>query len=351
MADSDIQHQCSNPQCQVAQTGTCAEGHEPLTSCPNIRPVPDDDLSIYEEETGSINENEESVDDYKALPSGEALLSEEVETFLLWRPAVFVTIIGDSYSGKTTMICSLYDRLLRGEFCNFSFAGSRTLVAFEKCLHYSRIDSGRKTPETPRTAISEGLGYFHLGLRQQGSNNSRIDLLFSHRAGEPYDKIRSNLNIIPTLPEITKANIISLLLDGGRLVDIYDRNNAIQSVRQTLRALIDSGSIDSSSIVQIITTKLDLVNTITGQHKIRDFIRKFQEDLIRDFSPRLLELSFWEIAARDPTGELKPAHGLGRLLEEWTKPRIQHKLPVYSSPSLKTEFDCLLERTPLKDAL
>jgi hypothetical protein len=99
------------------------------------------------------------------LPPGEALTPEEVDQLLRWRGATFVTVVGDSHSGKTTLICALYDRFLRGPFAGLTFVASRTLVALERRSHYARVDSGRATPETMRTTISDGLRYFHLAVR------------------------------------------------------------------------------------------------------------------------------------------------------------------------------------------
>ena len=38
-----------------------------------------------------------------SLPTGDAMTPDEVDQFLRWRDATFVTVIGDSHSGKTTL--------------------------------------------------------------------------------------------------------------------------------------------------------------------------------------------------------------------------------------------------------
>ena len=59
------------------------------------------------------------------------------------------------------------------------------------------------------------------------------------------------------------------------------------------------------------------------------------------------ELTFWNIAARDPKGAFAPAHGIDALIRDWVQPRKVD--PPDSSPEvpLVNEFDRLLTRTPL----
>ena len=176
-----------------------------------------------------------------------------------WRDATFVTVIGDSYGGKTTLICALYERFRKGPFAGLSFAGSRTLVALERRSHYSRVDSGRVTPETAHTSLQEGLRYFHFAVAPNGQPGKRADLLLSDRSGEVYRSARNNSTVVGTLPEIPQADRIVLLLDGRRVADPIERNGAIQSTRQTLRVFLDNDALGPTSIVQVVTTKFDLI--------------------------------------------------------------------------------------------
>jgi Double-GTPase 2 len=339
---------CSKAGCRVAETGSCAEGHTPLLSCPNFGAEAEEEEESYDGELGDEGTSA-SVAELVMLPQGEALTLEEVDQLLRWRGATFVTVIGDSHSGKTTLICALYDRFLRGPFAGLTFVGSRTLVALERRSHYARVDSGRVTPETARTTISDGLRYFHLSVAGEQRQVGRVDLLLSDRAGEVYRQARNDSSVVSTLEEIPRADRLVLLLDGGRVVDPFERNGALQSVRQTLRALLDNDAVNANSIVQVVTTKVDLITRDGDAAAVKAALAEFRKRLVSDFGVRLRSLTFHDIAARDPNGEFQPAHGIDALIEDWTTPTGRHIEPALPiSVSLESEFDRLLIRTPIE---
>lgn len=351
---------CGRPECGISKTGICAEGHTPLESCPSFGQSEQDEL-VEEFEEFEEFEEEDDEDDSEgqqsavptrlSLPSGEPLLPAEVDRFLLRKPAKFVTVVGEFDSGKTTLICALYDKFLKGSFAGYLFSGSKTLVGFEKRSHHSRVDSGRSAPDTPRTSLYDGLRYFHLSLAHGEVSQSRIELMLSDRAGEEYEKARGNSELVETLIEVKKASFVVLLLDGGRLADPFQRAGAMQAVRQTIRAFLDGGALMSHSRVQVVTTKFDLLKGIQKRESLEIQVEKFQAGLINDFSDRLGELSFWEIAARDPHGEFSAAHGMAELLMSWCAPSTSAFRREPLRVTLRSEFDRLLARTPAGEML
>lgn len=348
MADVEAQLSCSKPDCPVASGGGCSEGHNPIASCPYYGGASDDDVDEgvtgYEESERANGRDESLV----PLSSGEALDASEVDVFLRWRPATFVTIVGDRDSGKTTLVSAFYDRFLRGPFAGHIFAGSRTLVGLEKRSHYARVDSGRAKPDTPRTSISEGLRFFHFAVRSAVPPADRTDLMLSDRAGETYRQARSNSDLIAELIELAQADRVVLLLDGARIAEAVTRAGAIQAVRQSLRAFLDGGGLRQQSIVQVVTTKIDLLERHPEKATIDDQLGAFKRRLVQDFAHRLTSLTFWDIAARDPDGVYPPAHGIGSLFLNWTtqlKPTVE---PAAVPVTLLSEFDKLLLRTQLK---
>jgi len=348
MTDETSPKKCRKADCQVAMTGSCAEGHAPLASCPNYGDQPAEQSKVYDGELDLPAEGATPDVERVSLPSGDALTPDEVDQFLPWRAATFVTVIGDSHSGKTTLICALYERFLKGPFAGFGFAGSRTLVALERRTHHSRVDSGRVTPETARTSHLDGLRYFHFAVALYGHPTKRADFLLSDRSGEVYRSARNNSSVVRTLPEIPQADRIVLLLDGHRVADPVERAGAIQSVRQTLRVFLDNGALGLSSIVQIVTTKIDLIAASKDEQEIRGVLSAFRDRLNADFAPRLKSLSFHDIAARDPTNGFAPAHGLDTLVEDWATPRPRYTSRALPPLALQSEFDRLLVRTPLE---
>lgn len=349
MAALLIQARCSKPDCTVGTTGTCAEGHDPLQSCPNYGSGVSALVTEDDPDTDEYRSEPEAAEEARvALSPGETLTAEDVDKFLRWRDATMIAVVGDSFSGKTTLGCAIYDRFLKGPFAGLEFVGSWSLVALERRSHYSRAESGRTTPETPRTSIHDGVGYFHFALADnQDGARGRIDFLISDRAGEVYKRARGDSTLIPTLVEVIQANRVMLLLDGSRVADPVERAGAMHSVRQTLRAFLDNGAIGLQTIVQVVTTKYDVVAAHAEGPALLEILKDFQSRLEHDFGPRLSELTFWNIAARDPNGAFAPAHGIDALIRDWVQPRKVD--PPNSSPELPlvNEFDRLLTRTPL----
>src|SRR5438876_9938239 len=157
MAETVDSARCGKPECEVVTTGVCAEGHTPSESCPYYgRPVVRD-LEDHDEQARTDERDASAEENTVRLASAEVLSPAEVDEFLRWRSATFVTIIGERDSGKTTLILAIYDRFLEGPFAGCLFTGSRTLIGFEKRSHLARAESGRSQPDTPHTSIGEEL--------------------------------------------------------------------------------------------------------------------------------------------------------------------------------------------------
>jgi len=335
---------CRRSGCAIQSTGACSEGLSPPESCPNFVAKTRADSPSYDGEL-DVGSSDNQPRDRVHLARGEALTVEEVDEFLRWRPATFVCIVGESQSGKTTLVSSLYERFLDGAFGGFEFTSSRTLLGFERRSHLNRVESGRAKPDTLRTSLQDGLRYFHFAVTRARLSGPRVDLLLSDRSGEVYRSARNTSNVVVTLTEISQADRVVLLLDGGKIIDPFERSGALQSVRQMLRVLVDNSAVGRTSCVQIVTTKVDLLAESPARSEIGPILSAYRERLHQDFSPKLHTLSFYEIAARDPSSKLPLAHGLDVLLNTWTTPMTvaQSTRPPLDLPS---EFDRLLQRTP-----
>lgn len=337
MTSLEVVRTCRKPDCKVTLSGTCAEGHQPAESCPNFGlgadAAPDEDSGV------GAGQRVEALD----LPNGEALSIESVDRFLRWRAARFITIVGEKDSGKTTLLCSLYDRFLKGVFAGFRFAESWTLMGFERRCHYSRVVSGLSSPDTAHTSIQDGVQFLHLGVARL-QNSERCDLMFADRAGETYAAIRTKPDSARTLVELSKSDRLVLLVDGARVAEPSERAGALQSVRQTLRALIQEGLAGAHLAVQVVTSKLDLIYVSPKRTAIERHLGEFREQMTETFAGALNELSFWETAARPPQRSLEPAFGVGPLLDHWTSTTTTGVAVKHPAVDLTTEYDRLLLR-------
>jgi hypothetical protein len=345
--DVILRGDCTRAGCNALATGICSEGHS-VKDCPNYRAA---GLIVAESSENSDDSDELPSKDLVSLSRGELLTFDEVQRFLCWRSATLITIIGDRDSGKSTLLCSIYERFLRGPFANYHFCSSRTLIGFEIRAHYGRIESGRTEPETQRTPISEGLKYFHLGVSPVNNHQGRFDLLLSDRAGEVYRQARGNSTQIAPLVEFSISDHVVLLLDGARVANPEERSGAMQAVRQTLRAFLDGAALSSSSRVQVVMTKLDVFTTAPDHHSLLASMELFKVGILRDFRPRLKSLDFFEVAARDPLGHFDPAFGVDALFQAWLIDDIPAPSEVKPQVSVSTEFDRLLLRQEKENSL
>ncbi|MCY4178872.1 MAG: hypothetical protein OXD48_01070 [Litoreibacter sp.] len=282
------------------------------------------------------------------VPQGDPLSQLEVDAQQLQRAGRLVAVIGDTSSGKSTLLCALYDRYLRGEFGERSFVGSSTLGGFEKLAHHSRAASGAQIPDTERTFVSEGLQYYHLALANESGH--RVDLFVSDRAGETYRSAMDRPDEFRQLPELSVARVVTVLVDGARLARPEELHDALGATRRMVRAMIDSEVVDSRQHLQIVQTKQDEVERSGRSESITSQLEELVQRLKRDFGSKLATIELFAIAARDPRGDFVPAYGCDDLLTAWCDAAEPSVFPVRHDMAPATQFDRLARvrsgRTP-----
>jgi hypothetical protein len=93
---------------------------------------------------------------------------------------------------------------------------------------------------------------------------------------------------------------------------------------------------------------MDLIAASAAKDEIANVLAQFRERLSGDFGPRLKSLTFHDIAARDPTNQFAPGHGLGTLINDWATPHLRYISLARPPLALRGEFDRLLARTPME---
>ncbi|PRE16823.1 hypothetical protein C6P72_23855 [Burkholderia gladioli] len=259
-----------------------------------------------------------------------------------WRPANLVAIVGERNGGKTTLVSEIYERYLRGPFAGQDFCHSRTLIGFEQKTYQSRAGTNASLPDTPRTSGNDGLRFFHLGLRSRDTGDRR-DILISERAGEKYRDARDQPAQALAFDEIRKAHIAVFILDGQRVADDLQREEAFASVRGIVRGFFDAGAISSTCEAQLVTTKFDLLSG-ASQAEARNALDEFQRRFVTTFEKKFARVTTWQTSARDPKGTVEAAWGLAPLLMSWLDPRALGEIAQTQLPPLTDEFDRLLLR-------
>ena len=333
---------CSNPDCQVAENGSCLQGHDPVDSCPNFgtHSSPEKIEKKIASEQDSL-ENPTETQERLKLPTGQPFSQRDIDAFLLQKPGRLVAIVGDTSCGKTTLLCSIYDRFLRGAFAKRTFAGSATLTAFEQIAHRSRAVSGAMAPDTERTFLSQGLQFYHLATASESQPGTAIHLFVSDRAGESYRSGMDRPDELASLSELQLARVIVLLVDGARLVLPEEKHEVLDSVRALVRSLVDSGTASETQHLQIVLTKRDEVERSGHATELIKEVQEVVERLQRAFGASFASISFLETSARDPKMDYQPAHGCGELFQTWIN--VVDPKPRTVPPSLKLEkhFDRL----------
>ncbi|KKN14733.1 hypothetical protein LCGC14_0993150 [marine sediment metagenome] len=270
-----------------------------------------DDLEIKPEEPP---EDAEQAD--VPLPVGEALRPSEATRITCSVPTNVIVLGGAEKGGKTTLISSLYERFVLGPFSEYSFAGSATLMGFEKISHLGRTLSGRTEPDTDRTPLASSRLMYHLRLRCQRESRHQ-DLLFVDLSGEEFDDICNSSDACHDLHVIRRADYFILLIDGRKLVDCALRHSVRDEAFIFLRRLIETDVLSDRSRVDVVFSKWDLVESSPGKDEAEQFREGIESEVRERFGISFAGLRFETIKARQPDGGCLPATGVESLLPAW----------------------------------
>jgi hypothetical protein len=297
---------CANPDCRVAETGKCVEGIE-LDKCPHYGRSPQ----------ASSQEPGASVEGIRLAP-GSTLNIAEAEILLRAGETRVIAVIGPSDAGKTSLIAGFYDLFQEGSVAGVEFAGSQSLHEFEHVCHDARAASRRGTPHINRTPYGE-VRFYHLDVAV-GGTGELLSLVLADRAGEEYRSAIDDVSFVAGFPEVRRADTLTLLIDGERLLDPGARHNLRSEVTLILRAMIEGGAIQSGTRLAVVLTKKDLIH----QSQRREGTESDFDDLVATIK-RQCEGVFsairpFHVAASPKTDAVRRGEGIDDLLTFWLEP-------------------------------
>ena len=316
---------CSNPDCNFASDGKCVEGYE-NDECPHVGRISIDDISEVEEPEDTVVHLEPTI----ALASGETLDRDRASTLQRRRVSRSIGLIGPNDSGKTSLIAGVYDLLQEGPVSGVTFAGSSTLIGFEKVCHLARAVSKRTIPHTERTSRGADATFFHLDLHQESVGLT--SLFISDRSGEDYLAATDQISQADQFFEIRRADCITLLVNGAQLADSETRHEVRAATPQIVEALVEAGSIRTGCRLAIVLTKKDSV--VASQHAER--VQRDFDGLVKSIS-QSYDLSLGEVrpfviaASPKDCAQVARGEGVGDLLLFWLQanpPTIALKNPA-----------------------
>jgi len=229
---------------------------------------------------------------------GEALTLSESTAITYRNRTQIILIAGPVKSGKTTLIASLFHLFQRGPFIEYQFAGSETLLGFDKRCHLARTASRRVFQDTPITHPYIDRQLLHLRLRHIDVNSPIKDLLFYDISGENYDNAKNSLEECKDLDLLNRFDHLVLLIDGEKITQVENRQKAFSDTRMLLRSFRDSNIINQEALVDILFTKWDLIEPNVNKSEHEEFIEHIKESISNSFKDSLGRLRFFNIASR-----------------------------------------------------
>lgn len=259
----------------------------------------------------------------------DVLSINEATEVLRSRVSRVIAVVGPISSGKTTLCLSLYDAFQHQPFDRWSFAGSLTLSAFEQRCYLSRADSGRITPDTPRTSGSDGLGFLHLAVHSE--DTGRTDILIPDRSGEFYSAVANSEETCDSLHEVYRADHVLFLVDGKRLCS-DERHGVKSDILMMIASLTEGGVLRSGQSVAILLTKYDIVKSSGFAVRAEKDFADLVEGIRLRFVSTLSDVKAFKVAARSEDDLVEQRLGVLDVLEEVLRPK--NRTPHISSAVL-----------------
>lgn len=308
---------CANPDCRVAQDGRCIEGFADKAECPQFGKI----VVVPAQPAANTHPPPRHG---VAMPVSTSLTVEEADEILKSTESRVIAIAGPHDAGKTSLIAGLYDMFQLGPVGRVAFGQSLSLHAFELAAHDSRAASRRESPDTERTPRSE-VRFYHLMLVDTGSGVGPAVLL-GDRAGEEYLETRSNPDSAQSFPELSRADVLTMLVDGQRMLDVGPRHNVRSEIRQTLKAFVDAGVVRPSQRLAIVLTKLDMIRKSerAGPRALTDF-EGIVSSMRTAYATAFAAIEPFIIAAQPKSDGAKRGEGVADLLAYWMAEPLRYK--------------------------
>ncbi|MHA3774962.1 TRAFAC clade GTPase domain-containing protein [Verrucomicrobiota bacterium sgz303538] len=229
---------CTYEGCTVAETGRCALERNP-TTCPNrIGNLSDTGLDTASEApVANVDVGApvlQSPDENPSFARSGTLGLKEIGEMMRRRYVTVVGILGDPESGKTACLASLYLLISNAMLDGWSFADSRSLMAFEEIARGARRWNEGQPPEqmTVHTEMADERqpGFLHLRLRRK-TDGRIVDLALPDLPGE-WTKTLIRSARSDRFEFLRSADVIWLILDGRILADRERRQGTITRLGQ-----------------------------------------------------------------------------------------------------------------------
>ena len=326
---------CSNEACQFSLTAQCVEGHE-LDECPYIG----QDIETPSESSNALLTSDEPADEGKDIQPSSMFTIEDGKTLSVSRgseilksnSACVVALLGQAEAGKTSLIAEVYDAFQYSSYSAFTFAGSRTLTAFEKICHKVRATSRATDLLEERTDVTTDPVFYHLKIKLEQSRFQ--ELLIADRSGETYRDMLDTPDLVSSCLELHRATVVNLLVDGKRLSNLTERSIVMSECHQSLQTLMFCNAVTPKMRINVVLTKLDLVDVCSHKERAREDFHRLGAQ-IKEMTDNLeIDFGFFEIAARPENDKYPKGYGVEALINNWLEsavPTTPYRSKAYTS--------------------
>lgn len=326
---------CANEDCNFAADGKCVEGYA-LDECPHLFRISVADIEpVDEPETARVAIK------LIALDLGEPLNRPQASSLQSRRSSRVVGVIGPNDAGKTSLLASVYDLLQEGPVAGVGFAGSSTLIGFEKVCHDARAPSQRDAPYTERTTQGADVTFFHLDLRP--ADGEIVSLFIGDRSGEDYLAASDDLAAAAEFFELRRADVVALLVNGEHLASSEHRHEAKAAPPQIIDALVEARSFRKGCRLAIVLTKQDSVLGSAHAERVQREFNAMVDGIVTAHGDHLSEIEGFVVAASPKdTTKVDRGYGVDKLLLYWLRD-IPSPVPVAIGRSKSSRMIDLLD--------
>lgn len=306
---------CDQPGCKILEGGTCLEGIDVATSeCPHfiLREVFSSTNEVHDLQTKTkttVTKKKSAVQ----LFTGRELSQTQNSLVTNSYDNRLIMIVGESESGKTTLLAEFFISLQKNSLCKYLFAGSFTQIGFEERAFHATLASGNLKPKTERTK-SKDFSFLHLSLKHEDRlHEPASHLLFSDTSGETFRDAKTSTILMQQLTALKSADFTLFLIDGEKLATSSSRHVTIEAAKTLIQKAISENIFDKKTNLKVAIAKWDFLVDDTSF----DWRAKIEQPFRQRFEQYLGVLNFTRIAARSDNAKVPAGFGICELFDEW----------------------------------
>lgn len=268
------QGRCTNPDCTASETGKCLESHENYhQDCQHFQ------LGLVLEQTPSDSEDTPTPtpkispkESGRTFPFGMELGTVEATEIMRAAYTKLIGVVGETNTGKTCFLISLYLTYLNGMANEYSFAGSWTLHGFEHRARHVRLWEGGELGDklADHTFLQDPRypSLLHLIVKKNAEGSDVQNLLFTDLPGEWFGSLIDNVDTSKRLSFLERADGIVITVDSERLLNPVQLHVEVNRVKLLITRLVETINIRNNIPFIILITKCDFAFTDESDTKI-----------------------------------------------------------------------------------